>query len=53
MFSLPGRRSSPAIIALMAAIFIVVGFAGGGIALAIVGVALLLMAGVQFLLQRR
>ena len=53
MFSLPGRRSSPGIIALMAAVLIVFGLAGGGMAVVIVGVALLLMAAVQFLLEWR
>jgi hypothetical protein len=53
MFSLPGKKPSPAIIALVAAIVIVVGFAGAGLAVAIVGVAVLLMAAVQFLLEWR
>ncbi|HEY1169351.1 MAG TPA: hypothetical protein VGE81_10310 [Candidatus Limnocylindrales bacterium] len=53
MFSLPGRRSSPAIIALGGAIFMVVGFAGAGMAVAIVGLALLVLAAVQFLMGSR
>jgi hypothetical protein len=53
MFSLPGRKSSPAIIALVGAIFIVAGFAAGGMAVVIVGLALLAMAAVQFLMGSR
>ncbi len=53
MFSLPGRRSSPALIALVGAVSIVLGLATGGLAIVIIGLAFLAMAGVQYLIGRR
>jgi len=50
---IPGRKSSPAIIALVGAVFIVVGLAGAGLAVAIVGLALLALAAVQFVMGSR
>jgi len=53
MFSMPGRRISPALIALVGAVFIVLGLATGGLAVVIIGLAFLAMAGVQYLLGAR